>query len=263
MDEWLGHTGTNSAHHYQKMKDYILGAIAASLVAVLMSVLAPLTDNTVPSVSQAIDWYLLQLEVFPVWTKSITTCIIQITGDIFAQIYEMYCDQEEATTTISKNRLRNFNFDVRRGMSMAADGLFLSGPLLHYAFEVMERALPTEEEDAGLFSMATMWHVLANDYIVDTIYLFFSFIFVAVAEGLAQDLPQLIRKDMVAIWKTSWRTSVMLMPVEYLCFSRLPLQLRVLSMNCVDILWGAIISFVTHHRRHHHHHSAISKESSS
>ena len=141
-------------------------------------------------------------------------------------------------------------YDPRRGLSLAADGMFLSGPLLHFAFEFMEHVLPSQETNSkSWISTATILHVLANDFLVDTIYLFLSFIFVALAEGLAKDLPNLIRKDFPTTLQASWGTSAVFMPVEYLCFSRLPLSLRVLSMNLIDVVWGSIISYVTHRSR--------------
>ena len=53
--------------------------------------------------------------------------------------------------------------------------------------------------------------------------LFISFLFVAIAEGHVKNLPMLVRQDLLATLQASWGTSVALMPVEYFCFSRLPL----------------------------------------
>lgn len=200
------------------------------------------------------EWYRIQLDLHPVWTKSITTSLIQFMGDFMAQCYENFRKQ-------SNNRDRDIElyrgilggYDFRRGMSLAADGMFLSGPLLHHAYELMEHMLPTEDNDAAGFifgmSVSTILHVLTNDFLMDTIYLALSFVFVALAEGLWQDLPDLFKNDFLAILQASWGTSILLLPVEYFCFSKVPLTLRVLFMNFVDIFWGAIISFVTHRNR--------------
>ena len=211
-------------------------------------------------VSNVWEWYRIQLDVRPVVTKCFTTSLIQFLGDFMAQSYERFRFRSS-----NKHQSKNDNhvsssicvegpgYDPRRGLSLAADGMFLSGPLLHFAFEFMEHVLPSQETNSkSWISTATILHVLANDFLVDTIYLFLSFIFVALAEGLAKDLPNLIRKDFPTTLQASWGTSAVFMPVEYLCFSRLPLSLRVLSMNLIDVVWGSIISYVTHRSRRPH-----------
>ena len=208
-------------------------------------------------VSNIWEWYRIQLDVRPVMTKCFTTSLIQFLGDFMAQSYERFRSRSNNKQKMkggipmsSSICVEGPGYDPRRGLSLAADGMFLSGPLLHFAFEFMEHVLPSQESNSkSWISTATILHVLANDFLVDTIYLFLSFIFVALAEGLAKDLPNLVRKDFPATLQASWGTSVVFMPVEYLCFSRLPLSLRVLSMNLIDVLWGSIISYVTHKSR--------------
>lgn len=203
-------------------------------------------------ISQIWEWYRIQLDVRPVLTKCFTTSLIQFLGDFMAQSYERHRIRSKNP---SQNKGSSFcqgipAYNPRRGLSLAADGMFLSGPLLHFAFEFMEHVLPSQNGDSkSWISSTTILHVLANDFLVDTIYLFMSFIFVALAEGLGRDLPNLLRKDFPATIQASWATCVVFMPVEYLCFSQLPLNLRVLSMNLIDVLWGSIISYVTHRSR--------------
>lgn len=184
-------------------------------------------------------WYMACLEKTPVVTKSLTTAVIQFIGDYFAQIFEAY-----RIRGVLGSRVQNY--DLRRGLSLAADGMLLSGPLLHYAFDLMEKMLPTTE---GQASQAALLHVLANDYLVDTIYLGISFFFVAIAEGHIKELVSIFQKDFFATVKASWCTSVVLIPVEFICFRYLSVSFRVLAMNFVDIIWGAIVSFVAHRSR--------------
>lgn len=247
-----------SAHQSYCCNGVIFGIIAASILLSSFVVQKGFGSCTT-LISTALDWYMTCLDERPVLTKSATTAFIQYLGDCFAQIYEAYrirCDDGKILG------LRQIiwipNYDIRRGLSLAADGMLLSGPILHYAFEFLERILPTEIEEGsatsnGWLSIATILHVLANDYIVDSVYLLFSFVFVALAEGHVRDLPTLLRKDMLATLQASWGTSVVFMPVEYICFSRLPFSLRVLSMNFIDVVWGAIISFVAHRSRRQDH----------
>jgi hypothetical protein len=188
------------------------------------------------------EWYITNLEDSPVLTKSLTTAFIQFIGDYMAQLFEAYRIRSETTSFLDLNR----NYDLRRALSLSADGMFLSGPLLHYAFELLEAFFPIDEEHA---SSAALFHVIVNDYVIDTIYLFLSFFFVAVAEGHVKDLMAIFRKDFVATLKASWGISIALIPVEFVCFRYLSVSFRVLAMNFIDILWGAIVSFVAHRSR--------------
>lgn len=195
-------------------------------------------------VNDASNWYLMVLEERPVLTKALTTGIIQLIGDYAAQTYEQ--KQENCTKTNSKK-----GYDLRRGVSLFADGLLLSGPLLHYCFEWMEEVWPTGvDDDTTIISLATLCHVFVNDYIIDSIYIGLSFVFTGMVEGYSlQQVADIFRKDYIATVRASWITSLGLIPVEILCFGYLSLSFRVLAMNFVDLLWGAIVSFYSHRSR--------------
>ena len=63
-----------------------------------------------------------------------------------------------------------------------------------------------------------------------------------------QILSQL-RKDYTGAVKTSWATSILVLPFEFILFRWLPLSLRVLGMNLIDIVWEGMVSFMLHRRR--------------
>jgi len=178
-------------------------------------------------------WYLQGLDSAPLLTKSVTTAFIQILGDFLAQCLEIRMDKQVGSwkeSIVAK-------YDLRRGLSLFADGIFLSGPLMHYAYDTMEVLLPSQES-----ALAALLHVVVNDVLLDALYLAISFYFVALAEGhVLRDLPSLIPTI-----KASWATSLFLFPVEFCCFRLLGVHWRVLCMNFIDVLWGAIISFVSH-----------------
>ena len=217
-------------------------AIAAVALAVMQSESILNTDFS--EIISGLSWrYMDILEKFPVLTKSVTTGWMQLMGDYFAQLIENRNRfQGSGVVGVSWNR----EYDLRRGLSLFADGLILSGPLLHFAFELMERVFPTSEEKA---TIAALVHVILNDYLIDTIYLALSFVFVAVAEGHIKDLATIFRQDFWATVKASWATSLALIPFEFICFRYLSVTFRVLFMNVVDIFWGAIISFTAHRSR--------------
>ena len=200
------------------------------------------TSFTLALAGNMSDWYMTILEEFPVLTKSLTTGIVQFFGDYAAQRYE----QQNGNETSSNQKEKAY--DLRRGLSLFCDGLLLSGPLLHYCFEWMEEIWPTGGDE--VIVLATLCHVFVNDYIIDSIYIGLSFVFTGVIEGYTLgQVAEIFRKDYGATVRASWMTSLGLIPVEIWCFGYLSLSFRVLAMNFVDLLWGAIVSFYSHRSR--------------
>ncbi len=200
------------------------------------------TSFTLALAGNMSDWYMTVLEGFPVLTKSLTTGIVQFFGDYAAQRYE----QQNKNDASSNEKERAY--DLRRGLSLFCDGLLLSGPLLHYCFEWMEEIWPTGGDE--VITLATLCHVFVNDYIIDSIYIGLSFVFTGVVEGYTLgQVAEIFRKDYGATVRASWLTSLGLIPVEIWCFGYLSLSFRVLAMNFVDLLWGAIVSFYSHRSR--------------
>ena len=275
-----------------------------------------------------IEWYLKILNDHPLATKSLTTGFVQFFGDALAQYYEYYENQQqeeaeedgtndqisqvqplkmndrESQPSRGRDRGRRFrssffhdHYAFRRGTTLFVDGLVLSGPLLHYCFDLMERWIPTSSEDEisideaslPLSSSSSSWseaseeiiatclHVLINDIVIDSIYIILSFAFTSILEGdykvidirrtmmmtftssttttttmkkrfktTTNNLWTSLRIDIFPSIKASWYTSLGLMPIEFVCFRYLHVSLRVLAMNACDLLWGAIISFVSH-----------------
>mmetsp|Transcript_27607 Transcript_27607/g.66362 ORF Transcript_27607/g.66362 Transcript_27607/m.66362 type:complete len:326 (+) Transcript_27607:226-1203(+) len=270
------------------------------------------------NITMIIEWYLKQLNDHPLLTKSLTTGVVQFSGDGLAQYYEYYEKQQqtdgdegqlseqhpkkfdkecypEQRSNGGRRFYRSFFYDYytfRRGLALFIDGLVLSGPLLHYCFDFMERWIPTstgEISDDGTSSLspssswseasdeiiATCLQVLINDIIIDSIYIILSFAFTSILEGdyksndirrtmtmtskssetttvtkqlktTTKNLWTSLLQDIFPSIKASWFTSLGLIPVEFVCFRCLHVSLRVLAMNFIDLVWGAIISFVSH-----------------
>lgn len=217
-------------------------------LAVVLGYLATTSHLSTITLSALLKWYIQKLEGYPLTTKALTTGCMQFVGDWAAQYYEK-----------RRRDGKHGAYSLRRGLSLFADGLLLSGPLLHYCFEAMEHYLPTTADEKGgdnagntmNTTQAVLVHVLINDYIIDTVYIALSFLFTSVAEGYTtkEQLLSIFQKDYVATVTASWCTSLCFIPIEFLCFGYLPLHFRVLSMNFVDLLWGAIISFFSHRSR--------------
>lgn len=153
-------------------------------------------------------------------------------GDVAAQSYER------------KSRGTQ-DYDKRRGMAIATESLFISGPLLHYSYELFESVLP-----ASTSALAALTHVIADTLILDSIFVASAQVVSGVLEGMhIRQVWSELRKDYLSALNISWCASLVLLPAEFVCFRYLPLAMRVLSVNVLDIVWDATISFAVHRGR--------------
>jgi hypothetical protein len=189
-------------------------------------------------------WYVACLTKLPLLTKALTAGIIGCFGDTVAQVHEERIRNKEEGVTFDVQ-----NYDRRRGLSIILDGVFVTGPLLHFVYNLLERMFPVV--GSGLAgSVAAMTQVLIDDFVVDALFVATLFFTTGFGEGysLKQIVPQ-VKKDYFMALKTSWATSIMLMPLEFALFRFFPLSLRVLGINFIDLIWAAMVSFMVHRRR--------------
>eukprot|EP00980_Cylindrotheca_fusiformis_P025698 scaffold14497_cov119-Cylindrotheca_fusiformis.AAC.2 len=183
------------------------------------------------------SWYIASLGGYPMITKSVTSSVFSCVADIIAQWFE------------GSHTSRSFRdtYNMRRGFASSVDGMFLSGPLLHYAFGLMEEYFPTNEETGNIF--ASLTHVFISDIFIDSIYLGLSFALVALLEGHARDLVRIYKSDFWTTIKASSYANLSLVPIEFICFRYLSVGFRVLGMNMIDVIWQAVVSFFAHRSR--------------
>jgi hypothetical protein len=221
--------------------------------------------------SSIANWYMNALTSSPLITKTITTSFIGVLGDTLAQYIELRVQTKKDdittksttcinTTTISNNknipkyRLLSWlqKYDRRRGFSVLGENLLISGPLMHFAYNYMEEIIPiaTEVAVVGMSAhIAALTHVLLDNFVLDTFFVFIMFVTTGIAEGyMHQIIPQL-RRDFIPTVKTAWISGLLMMPLQFLLFRFLPLSLRVLGVNIIDIFWEAYISYMVHRRR--------------
>ena len=240
--------------------------------------------NLIANVSAS---YMAYLDDHPLATKCVTTAFMQVLGDTVAQWNEeqtrRQCQQRQAKkATTSEATSRNSAvlsswYDKRRGISAFVDGLLVSGPLMHFCFEALEDWIPTTEDNdmaalqdapsttAALAafplvdymarallspaSLACLAHVAVNDILIDAVFIAITFVVTGVGEGCGKQIIPQFRADYFAAVKASWMVSAVMVPFEFLIFRFLPKSLRTLGMNCVDIYWEALVSFMVHRHR--------------
>lgn len=227
------------------------------------------------SLSGLTGWYLRRLEAAPLITKCITGGLIAFSGDYGAQWFEyksqsnklaskskaggvasgaseLVTSSPRAGSLQPKQSLLSIhgNYNFRRGLARFLECMLISSPLMHYGYDLFERIVPTTPTHAvsGLYScLAALSHVVADSVFLDGIFVMTGIIATSLMEGhpLRKVLPNL-RSVYVPTLKASVVTSSALMPLQFLSFRFLPVQLRVLSVNAVDLIWTGVVSFVSH-----------------
>jgi hypothetical protein len=200
-------------------------------------------------VSKFTNWYLVQLAAFPLITKAITTGVIGFTGDAAAQmVEERIRSRKEDSSLWGKKK-----YDRRRGVSILADGVLVSGPLLHIMYNWLEHLVPVAGTTGLAASLAALTQVLIDDFVLDSIFVAIMFVTTGIGEGHARRIIPQFQNEYFSIVRASWATSIALIPIQFMCFRFLPLSFRVLGINFIDIIWGATVSFMAHRNRKGHH----------
>ena len=119
---------------------------------------------------------------------------------------------------------------------------------MHVGYDLFERVMPVVG-GAGMYrSLAALPHVVANSVFLDGIFMCTGIVATGLLEG--RSLRGHVLPNLRSVYLPTLRASVLmssaLMPLQFLSFRFLPVQLRVLSVNAVDLVWTVVVSFVSH-----------------
>ncbi|VEU35359.1 unnamed protein product [Pseudo-nitzschia multistriata] len=208
--------------------------------------------------------YMDLLACSPLWTKTVTTSVLAVAGDSIAQYIETHkfspsvVEGDEGFGKTKDVAVSAFSvgspfswlkdYDRRRGISILGENMLISGPLLHFSYNFMEQLIPTNGGGKSAF-LAALSHSLIDNFILDTIFLAIMFVTTGIAEGYVQEIIPQFKKDFFPTLRTGWIAGICLLPVQFLIFRFLPLSLRVLGVNIIDMFWGAYVSYMVHRRR--------------
>lgn len=171
----------------------------------------------------AFTWYLNALSKYPIRTKTISTFILAVLGDIIAQ----YVAHDKDTP---------YHHDVRRTVSMGIWALIFMGPVLHYWYTYLDKAVK------GRLSLVKK---LLVDQLVFAPTFHTTFMF---GTGLLEGNSW---KSTVETWRTkiipTLKANYTLWPaIQSINFTFIPPKLQVLFINCFSLLWNCIITYITH-----------------
>ncbi len=222
--------------------------------------------KSVTLMSKIISTYLHFLGSHALLTKSLTSGLIGGLGDICAQCFEQ--------RGISGASLFNMAvpLDRRRLFGIFFESTFLSGPLMHFAYDYMEYLVPvhdfTSEDEVPMNGdiqeqvkggkksasslqqwFAATFHVMLDIIVLGPIFVLSLMATTSVIEGKVGSLKQELMTEFAPTLWASTLASIGFIPTQLLAFRLLPVQFRLLYMNVQDIVWNAIVSFMAHKAR--------------
>ena len=195
--------------------------------------------------TEYMKWYLTELERNPLFVKSISSGFISTIADFAAQAFEQRNNKLEL---LNQGRKK---YDTRRLGACFAEGLFISGPLMHFGYDYFERIIPVQSSLGRHSNVAAITHVLADCVFLDSVFVATKILTTGLLEGhsLRNVIIPEFQNDYRNTMMASWVTSTGLFPLEFICFRYLPISLRTLSMNMTSILWDGVVSYKAHESR--------------
>lgn len=175
----------------------------------------------------AMKWYMDSLVSSPIITKGITTGVIEVLGDGIAQVADRKEDE------VNK-------WEYRRSLGCFVDGVFITGPLLHWTYDFLEHIIPS----IGGSAWATLAQVMIDEFICDPIDVGLYLIATSIVEG--KNVMERLREKYWITLIEGMATSLALCPIQFISFRYLPVETRVLVVNLCDLIWMSIVSYIAH-----------------
>jgi protein Mpv17 len=192
--------------------------------------------------------YHALLQEYPIVTKSLTGGVIGILGDILAQVV---IEQRRIRGTPQKQR----RLDLYRTLTLTIEGVFVSGPLLHYAYDWMDELVVSglgydADEEASATFLSSLVQVILDLVLMDSFFVATLMMTSAILQGHGRkQILHELGTEFVPAVKISWLSSFFMSPLQFFNFRYLPVEFRVLLTNLQDVVWEAVVSFMAHRGR--------------
>nr|XP_045013153.1 peroxisomal membrane protein 2 [Jaculus jaculus] len=170
---------------------------------------------------RALAHYLLLLKLYPVLTKAASSGVLSALGNFLAQM-------------IKKRKKDSESLDVSGPLRYAVYGFFVTGPLSHYFYLVMEHWIPSEVPLAGVKRL------LLDRLLFAPSFLLLFFFIMNLLEG--KDINTFTAKMRSGFWPALQMNWQMWTPLQFININYVPLQFRVLFANLVALFWYAYLA---------------------
>ncbi|XP_057688716.1 peroxisomal membrane protein 2 [Corythoichthys intestinalis] len=186
----------------------------------------PLRDASIQY--RLLHQYLLLLKKYPILTKSVTSGILSALGNLLSQILEA---RKKAQSDASVREI-----DTAGVLRYAIFGLFITGPISHYFYHLMETGMPTTDP------YCVVKRLLLDRLVFAPGFLMIFYIVMNILE--AKGLDHFIKKIKASYWtalKMNWKVWT---PFQFINVNFVPVQFRVLFANMIALFWYAYLATV-------------------
>lgn len=169
--------------------------------------------------------YLVLLKKYPILTKSITSGILSALGNLLSQTLE------------ARKKAKNGNeIDPAAAARFAIYGLFITGPVSHYFYQLMEVWMPSTDPYCIVKRL-----LLDRLFFAPAFLLLFYFVMnILEAKGWA-DFEKKMRGSYWTALKMNWKVWT---PFQFININFVPVQFRVLFANMIALFWYAYLASV-------------------
>ncbi|XP_033474638.1 peroxisomal membrane protein 2 [Epinephelus lanceolatus] len=172
--------------------------------------------------------YLLLLKKYPILTKSVTSGILSALGNLLSQTLE--------ARKKAKNGAAVSEIDTTGAARYAIYGLFITGPVSHYFYQLMEVWIPTTDPLCIVKRLLLDRLFFAPGFLL----LFYFVMNVLEAKGW-RDFEMKMKQSYWTALKMNWKVWT---PFQFININFVPVQFRVLFANMVALFWYAYLASV-------------------
>ncbi|XP_051749148.1 peroxisomal membrane protein 2 [Ctenopharyngodon idella] len=178
--------------------------------------------------ARVLQQYLSLLKKYPIITKSITSGILSALGNLLSQALEYRKNRGENSPKKKINVLGPVHFAIY--------GLFITGPLSHYFYHLLEVLLPTT------VPYCLIKRLLLERLIFAPAFLLLFYVVMNALEGKTiTDVQNKLKTSYWPAMKMNWKVWT---PFQFININYIPVQFRVLFANLVALFWYAYLASV-------------------
>nr|GMD31164.1 protein sym-1-like [Ipomoea batatas] len=168
-----------------------------------------------------LTWYLSLLEKYPVWTKAVTSALLNCVGDLICQLWIDHAP----------------SLDVKRTLLFTFLGLALVGPTLHFWYLYLSRlvAIPGA---TGAFV-----RLILDQFIFTPIFIGVFLSTLVALEGRPSQVIPKLQQEWFSSVLVNWQLWI---PFQFLNFRFVPQNFQVLAANFIALIWNVILSYKSH-----------------
>ncbi|XP_076585890.1 peroxisomal membrane protein 2 [Chaetodon auriga] len=172
--------------------------------------------------------YLLLLKKYPILTKSVTSGILSALGNLLSQTLEA---RKKARNGAPVDAIH-----AAGAARYAIYGLFITGPVSHYFYQLMEVWIPSTDPYCIVKRL-----ILDRLFFAPGFLLLFFFVMNVLEAKCWADFEKKMRASYWTALKMNWKVWT---PFQFININFVPVQFRVLFANMVALFWYAYLASV-------------------